>query len=225
MSIFTAAGFRCRLRVAGTVTCKFVRIRAILRKKEDVPMKKKDLLLIIDMQNVYTAGQDWACCRIRQAADSILRLLSSGAFEDVIFTRFLASQSPSGVWKEYNRVNEAINRDPWKNEMMPEFAPFLERYPLFTKSVYSSFAIPEVQKAARSADRVAVAGVVAECCVLSTVLAGVDAGIPILYLKDAVSGLTPESERAVQDILSGFEPLHVRILSVSDYLSGRGGAR
>ena len=85
--------------------------------------KKKDLLLIVDMQNVYTAGQDWACWRIQKAADSILRLLSSGAFEDVIFTRFLASESPAGVWKDYNRVNDAINRDPWKNEMMAEFAP------------------------------------------------------------------------------------------------------
>ena len=167
--------------------------------------KKKDLLLIVDMQNVYTAGQDWACWRIQKAADSILRLLSSGAFEDVIFTRFLASESPAGVWKDYNRVNDAINRDPWKNEMMAEFAPYLKRYPLLTKSVYSSFAIPEVQKAALSADRVAVAGV--------------DMGIPILYLKDAVSGLTAESERAALDILSGFSPLHLRILSSSDYLS------
>ena len=193
---------------------------AYTEKNEEIPMeKKKDLLLIVDMQNVYTAGQDWACWRIQKAADSILRLLSSGAFEDVIFTRFLASESPAGVWKDYSRVNDAINRDPWKNEMMAEFAPYLKRYPLLTKSVYSSFAIPEVQKAALSADRVAVAGVVAECCVLSTVLAGVDMGIPILYLKDAVSGLTAESERAALDILSGFSPLHLRILSSSDYLS------
>ena len=125
-------------------------------------MKNKDLLLIIDMQNVYTPGQDWACWRIRQAVASIRRLLDSGVFEDVIFTRFLASDAPAGVWKEYNRVNKAVNQDPWKNEMMPEFAPYLERYPLFTKSVYSSFAIPEVQKAARLADRVVITGVVSE---------------------------------------------------------------
>lgn len=181
-------------------------------------MKNKDLLLIIDMQNVYTPGQDWACWRIRPAAASIRRLLDSGVFEDVIFTRFLASDAPAGVWEEYNRVNEAVNQDPWKNEMMPEFAPYLDRYPLFTKSVYSSFAIPEVQKAARLADRVVITGVVSECCVLSTVLAGVDLGIPLLYLEDAVSGLSAESDRAVLDILSGLAPLHLQILRCDDYL-------
>ena len=171
-------------------------------------MKNKDLLLIIDMQNVYTPGQDWACWRIRQAVASIRRLLDSGVFEDVIFTRFLASDAPAGVWKEYNRVNEAVNQDPWKNEMMPEFVPYLERYPLFTK----------VQKAARLADRVVITGVVSECCVLSTVLAGVDLGIPLLYLEDAVSGLSAESDRAVLDILSGLAPLHLQILRCDDYL-------
>ena len=55
---------------------------AYTEKKEEIPMeKKKDLLLIVDMQNVYTAGQDWACWRIQKAADSILRLLSSGALK------------------------------------------------------------------------------------------------------------------------------------------------
>ena len=36
-----------------------------------------DLLLVIDMQNVYTKGQEWACKGIEHASASILRLLNS----------------------------------------------------------------------------------------------------------------------------------------------------
>ncbi|MFR4784832.1 MAG: hypothetical protein ACLUAR_19865 [Pilosibacter sp.] len=40
----------------------------------------QDLLLVIDMQNVYTKGQEWACEEVEKASDSILRLLNSRAF-------------------------------------------------------------------------------------------------------------------------------------------------
>ena len=41
-------------------------------------MSNHDLLLVIDLQNVYTEGQPWACCHIRQAARNIRRLLDAG---------------------------------------------------------------------------------------------------------------------------------------------------
>ena len=31
----------------------------------------QDLLLVIDMQNVYTKGQEWACEEVEKASDSI----------------------------------------------------------------------------------------------------------------------------------------------------------
>ena len=129
-----------------------------------------DLLLVIDMQNVYTKGQEWACKGIEHASASILRLLNSQKTKQVIFTQYLATEHPDGVWKEYNKVNAAVNSDPWLNEMMPEFLPWVKTYPVFTKSVYSSFAIPEVVKAAKKARHLVISGVVAECCVLCCTL-------------------------------------------------------
>ena len=41
----------------------------------------QDLLLVIDMQNVYTKGQEWACEEVEKASDSILRLLNSRALD------------------------------------------------------------------------------------------------------------------------------------------------
>mgnify|MGYP000011275443 CR=1 FL=1 len=69
----------------------------------------QDLLLVIDMQNVYTKGQEWACEEVEKASDSILRLLNSRALSQVIFTQYLAAKHPEGVWKEYNKVNAAVN--------------------------------------------------------------------------------------------------------------------
>ena len=57
-----------------------------------------DLLLVIDMQNVYTKGQEWACKGIEHASASILRLLKqSKKQKQVIFTQYLATEHPDGV--------------------------------------------------------------------------------------------------------------------------------
>lgn len=184
-------------------------------------MKKKDLLLVIDMQNVYTKGQKWACLDTEGAAERINRIISSEICEQVIFTRFLPSGKPKGVWKDYNEENAEVNMDMYANEMLPHFSDQLKRYPLYTKSVYSSLAIPEVLEAAKRAGRVVVAGVVAECCVLSTVFALIDAGIYTIYLTDGTSGLDREKESAVKRILSGLEPLHLSMMTVDEYIGKR----
>ena len=181
-------------------------------------MKTNDLLLVIDMQNVYQKGQKWACLDTMGAAARILRLLQDSRCKNVIFTRFLPSEAPVGVWKDYNLQNDDVNRDVWANEMLPEFVPWFGRYPLYTKSVYSSLAIPEVLAAAKKADRVVLSGVVAECCVLFTAFSLIDEGIDTVYLTDGVSGLTKEKEEAAELVLSGLSPLHVKLMTVKEYL-------
>ena len=183
--------------------------------------KSADLLLVIDMQNVYTKGQEWACEGVEAASASILHLLESPTPKQVIFTQYLAPEHPEGVWKEYNEVNAAVNADPWLNEMMPEFLPWTEKYPVYTKSVYSSFAIPEVVKAAKKAGRLVISGVVAECCVLSTVLSAIDAGCKVIYLTDAVAGLSEASRRETENIISYFAPLHAELMTTEEYLKAQ----
>ena len=163
----------------------------------------QDLLLVIDMQNVYTKGQEWACEEVEKASDSILRLLNSRALSQVIFTQYLATKHPEGVWKEYNKVNAAVNADPWLNEMMSEFLPYTKKYPVYTKNVYSSFAIPQVRELAKHASRVVISGVVAECCVLSTVLSAID---------------NATSRKEAENILSYLSPLHTELMTTQQYL-------
>ncbi len=179
----------------------------------------RDLLLVIDMQNVYAPSGTWFCPKSESAADNIRSLLESGEINtDVIFTRFLASKDPNGDWIKYNEENAAVNCDPHANAMMNDFSEYLDKYPLYTKSVYSSLAIPEVREAVKDYDRVILSGVVAECCVLSTAFALIDEGVHILYLSDAVAGINEETEKAVISILSGLEPLHVEIMTTAEYM-------
>lgn len=178
----------------------------------------KDLLLVIDMQNVYADGGAWCCPNAEKAAKRIKELLQQNEdCFDVIFTRFLASENPKGIWNRYNEENAQINADEHANAMMSVLSEESKKYPLFTKSVYSSLEISQVREASAKARRVVVAGVVAECCVLATVLALVDEGDYVIYLTDGVAGINEETEASVECILSGLEPLHVQRMTVSEY--------
>lgn len=186
---------------------------------DEIKKTSRDLLLVTDMQNIYTTGQKWACLDTEGAAKRILSIIDQNKCSDVIFTRFLSNPNASGVWAEYNQKYADVNEDTWANEMLPCFTEALSKYPLYTKSVYSSLAIPEVLAAARNADRVVITGVVAECCVLSTIFALMDEGIYVVYLTDAVSGLDKPKEDATLLTLSGLCPLHCAIMTTEEYLS------
>jgi len=182
-------------------------------------MKKDDLLLVVDMQNVYKKGGKWECLNTEGVAANINRIIESG-MNNVIFTRFIANEkNPAGVWENYNVKYADVNRDEYANLMVEELKEPLKRFPLYTKGVYSSAAVPEVLAAARKAGRVIVTGVVAECCVLSTVMALMDEGIYVVYLKDGVSGLDRPKEEATELILSGLCPLHVNMMNTEEYLN------
>lgn len=182
-------------------------------------MQTTDLLLVIDMQNVYKKGGKWECRNTEGVAANINKIINSG-MNNVVFTRFIANETnPAGVWKDYNQKYEKVNHDEYANLMVDELSEPLTRFPLYTKGVYSSLAIPEVLEACKKAKRVIITGVVAECCVLSTVLALMDEGIYTVYLTDGVSGLDEPKEKATELIFSGLSPLHVKMMTTEQYLS------
>ncbi|MCR5218933.1 isochorismatase family protein [Treponema sp.] len=178
----------------------------------------KDLLLVVDMQNVYLKNQKWACLDTEGCARRILKLIDSGKITDVLFTRFIADKKASGVWADYNVKYADVNQSEYANAMVSDFDEVLKKYPLYTKGIYSSLAVPEVLDKCRKADRVFVTGVVAECCVLSTVLNLIDQGIYTVYVKDCVSGLDRPKEEATELILSGLSPLHVSFATSEEIL-------
>ena len=182
---------------------------------------KGDLLLIIDMQNVYAKGGEWECCDTESAAQNILRVVDSGACDSAIITKFIADPNPRGVWKDYNQKYKKINEDKSANELLPQIAALSARFPVYEKSKYSSLSIPQVREACMAAKRVVVSGVVDDCCVLATVFELIDAGVYTVYLTDATSGLDKEKAAATELTLSGLAPLHVKLMTTEEYVEER----
>lgn len=195
------------------------------REKQKIEKKEicnmNDLLLVIDMQNVYLPDQPWACETAARTKENILKLLENHPKDQTIFTRYIAAEHPVGTWKTYNELNRKINENPWMNELMEGIKEAAESYPVYDKSTYSSFQVPAIRKAAQKADRVILTGVVSECCVLSTFFEGIDLGCKLIWLTNATSGLNPVLEEETLHILQGLSPLHVEFLSTEDYLSNR----
>ena len=179
----------------------------------------RDLLLVIDLQKVYADGAPWACRETGRAGAAVRRLLGSGKPAEVIFTRFDAPVQPRGAWGDYNRAYADINADARLGEFMDELGDAPSRWPVYSKSTYSSLTVPEVLSAARAADRVLLTGVVAECCVLATMMALIDEGVPVVYLSDAVAGQSEAMERSVAAVAAALSPVHTRVMTVGEYLA------
>lgn len=188
-------------------------------------MRKEDLILVIDMQNVYREGQAWACRDFDGAAARTLRVAEAADCEGVplMVTAFLPPAAPKGDWRDYNEKYAAINADPWLNALADAIAPLAETHTYCPKSTYNALDCPEVRAAALGArdrgGRVVLTGVVAECCVLWTACAAIDLGCHVLYLTDAVSGLDRPKEAASELVLSGLAPLQCELMTAADYLS------
>ena len=75
-----------------------------------------------------------------------------------------------------------------------------------------------MRDAAQKSGRLVVTGVVAECCVLATALAAIDLGIHVIYLTDAVSGISVETEKATELVLDGLSYAHVDLMTTQEYL-------
>lgn len=182
-----------------------------------------DLLLIIDMQNVYLEGQPWGCRNTAGCIRAIQTLLTCEAADQTAFTVYLAASQPEGVWKTYNEENRAINDNPWMNDLVAELKPAAAHWPVFAKHTYSSLENETLRCLARQARRLVITGVVAECCVLSTVFGAIDAGCKVVYLTDAVTGLSAESEAQTEQIVRYFSPLHTEVMTTAEYLAQQTG--
>ena len=179
---------------------------------------KKDLFLAIDFQNVYLPGQEWACPSMPEAVRNTRKILDAGLPCDILFTRYIASEHPEGTWKTYNEEYRQINENPFLCDIVDDLKHFIPGYPIAEKNTYSSMKAPQVLKAACGKERVVLTGVVAECCILSTMMEAIDLGYKAVYLYDCIAGQTPENEGAIRKIAESFSPMHTLVMSSDEYL-------
>lgn len=172
-------------------------------------IRETDLLLVVDMQNVYLPGQKWACDRIQEVINCIENLIKIFPESQIIYTKYMAPEKPKGVWAEYNRLNAEVNGDEWLNDYVKELKPYLNAGNTYIKSEYSCCANAELEERIDHYDRIFIVGVVAECCILSTIFRLIDMGKKVVYVSEGIAGETREKEEMVKNILSGLSPLHV----------------
>lgn len=187
-------------------------------------MNDHDLICVIDVQNVYLPGEEWACPHIHRAVTNISRILDRAAKEQVIFSRFVKPEQPFGRWKTYNEKYRKINESKYLNELVEPLKKRQEemQYPLFDKSVYSLMKVSKVRDAAKRATeaggRIVLTGVVAECCVLFTAFEAIDYGCEVIYVTDAVAGLDDAREEGSILMLQGLSPVHTQLMTTDTYL-------
>ncbi len=190
---------------------------------ECVTDSRRDLLLVIDMQNAYTSQGPWSCPNIDKATGNIISLIESDRFEQIIFTRFDAAVKPVGTWKQYNSINREVNEDAYLNQIIDPLLPYISQYPLYSKSTYSSLTVPDIREAVERCIRhngsVVLTGVVSECCVLATAFQAIDMGAYVTYIRDGCAGVNEQTENSVIEVLKGLDYVQTRIVDTGTYLN------
>lgn len=174
-------------------------------------------LVVVDMQRVFAdAGSAWATPGYASASAGVRRLL--GAFAGrTVFTRFVAPAHPSGAWIPYYR--------DWPDQLRPATDPIWDLTPEFdagdapvvTAATFGKWGA-ELAAATGGAERLVVAGVSTDCCVLSTALAAADAGRFVTVPADACAGASDADHRRALDAMALYGPL-ITVSSVDAVLA------
>ena len=73
-------------------------------------MKKDDLFLVIDMQNVYKKGGKWECLNTEKAASNVNRIIDFPGFNgNALFTRFIMHFSQKKLCT-FHKILKLINK-------------------------------------------------------------------------------------------------------------------
>lgn len=179
----------------------------------------EDLLIAIDFQNVYLPGQPWSCPTMKQALANTLSIINAPGSPDYILTKYIAAADPVGRWKQYNEEYALINADPFLSDFADPVKQIIKADIVMVKSTYSSLKCPAVRSRLEGKKRVVLTGVVAECCVMATMMDAIDLGYEVIYLYDCISGLTDENEELVRILAESFSPIHTQVMSSAEYLN------
>jgi len=166
------------------------------------------VLALIDLQRIFAAPDSgWATPGFERVIEPTKALIELFA-PQVVFTRFVAPEKPTGSWvpyyKEFPFALQSPDTDDY--QLVDEFkgARTLDK-PTFGKWG------PELAAAADG--RLVLGGVTTDCCVISTALTAVDAGVHVQVVEEACAGSTDDNHRKAIDIMRLYAPM-LEIVSV-----------
>lgn len=127
-----------------------------------------------------------------------MKLLDAQCAPECVMTKYVAPAEPTGRWRQYNEAYREINENAFFAEFPEALAPYAARTTVVEKSTYSSLDAPEVLAAMEGKKAVVLAGVVADCCVLATMMDAIDLGYEVVYLYDCIAGVSEQSEAEIR---------------------------
>lgn len=136
----------------------------------------KTILIIVDVQNGFVTEA------LQPIVDGIEQLLAARAFDAVFFTRFI--NDPDSLFVK--QLDWAEMQSGAETQIVPELLPYVSSN-VFDKSTYSALT-PALLTAleAHQPDRVYVAGLETDACVMQTAMGLFDAGCPVRIIEDLV---------------------------------------
>ncbi|MER7248559.1 cysteine hydrolase [Kribbella sp. NPDC000426] len=160
------------------------------------------VLALIDLQRIFADPESgWATPDFERVIAPTKELL--GIFgDDVVFTRFVAPAAPFGAWVPYYQEFPFALQSPDADDyqLVDEF----KGARTLDKTTFGAWG-PEL--AARADGRLVLGGVTTDCCVISTALAAVDAGVQVQVVEEACAGSTEENHRKALDIMRLYAPM------------------
>lgn len=163
-------------------------------------------LVAIDLQVIFAdPASAWRTPDFARAAAVTADLLP--AFDDrVVFTRFVAPETPHGSWVPYYA--------DWPFALVPPTDPLYDLVPPFGQLDHPVVSATTFGKwgadlaAVVGPDaRLVLTGVSTDCCVLSTALAAADAGRFVTVVADACAGLSAADHQRALDAMALYTPL------------------
>ncbi|TCO49387.1 nicotinamidase-related amidase [Kribbella antiqua] len=162
------------------------------------------VLALIDLQRIFAnPGSGWAAPdfqRVIKPTKELIEILSP----QVVFTRFVAPAEPVGAWKTYYEQYPFALQPPDADDyqLVDEF----KGAPTLDKTTFGAWG-SELAGKVGIGGHLVLAGVTTDCCVISTALAAVDAGIYVQVVEDACTGSDEASHRKAIDIMRLYSPM------------------
>lgn len=171
-------------------------------------------LVVIDPQAIFAASDSEWGSPFFDAAFANIRRLAAAAEDRVLVTRWLPTADRTTSWGDYFAAWPFADRpaDDALFDLVPEAAGL---------SPHPTIDLPTFGKWGSAIERivggspVVLAGVSTDCCVISTALAGADAGARITVAVDACAGSTAENHAAAVRVM-GLYPPQIALADTSD---------
>ena len=162
-------------------------------------------LVVIDMQEIFRSPESEWCVPEYDAAAVQVNRLTKRFSDNAIWTRFVHDPEEHGSWSAYYDRWSGCRHEP-DSPLWNVTVPVAEGGSVLSLPTFSKWGDELAQLTAQN-DHLIVCGVATDCCVISTVLAAVDAGKKVTVVTDACAGVTTEAHAQAVTLMGLLSPM------------------